>query len=171
MRSKTKLDLLSKVLPLTRISARKTVIYKKVVPLLLVAWAGSMLGLEISDGAVQATPLTVVGFGLLAVALGALVFLFTRGLADEVFDCGDHLLVRRGARREKIPLANVMNVGLSTYVARIPKITLRLVKPAVFGSEIEFLPVSKFGLSLTEKNAIADQLIGRAYAARSRREV
>ena len=63
-------------------------------------------------------------------------------------------------------LENIMNVESSTFIAGVPKITLRLAKAGRFGIEIAFLPVAGFTVSKSGKNKIADGLIERAYAAR-----
>jgi hypothetical protein len=89
-------------------------------------------------------------------------------LLDEVQDGGDYLLVRKGSDEERIPLSNVMNVNASTYL-NPPRITLRLVKPGRFGGEISFLPVTGFRINRFARNPVAEDLIVRAYQARTLR--
>src|SRR6185436_11382696 len=83
-------------------------------------------------------------------------------LADEVFDGGDALLVRNRGEEELIPLANIMNVSVSTYI-NPPRIALRLVTPGKFGSEIAFSPVTGFRLNPFARNPVAEDLIVRVY--------
>jgi hypothetical protein len=91
-------------------------------------------------------------------------------LADEVYDCGDFLLVRKRDEEDRVPLSNVMNVNASTYV-NPPRITLRLVTPGRFGNEIAFSPIAGFRLNPFAKNKIAEDLIVRVDRARSKRTV
>lgn len=89
-------------------------------------------------------------------------------LADEVQDGGDYLLVRKGSDQERIALSNVMNVNASTYM-NPPRISLRLVKAGRFGAEISFLPVTGLRINRFAKNPVAEDLIVRAYQARTLR--
>ena len=50
------------------------------------------------------------------------------------------------------------------------RITLRLVKPGRFGPEISFTPVTRFGFNRFAKNPVAEDLMVRAYEARTRRD-
>lgn len=88
-------------------------------------------------------------------------------LADVVYDCGDYLIVRNRGQEDVVQLSNVMNVSATTYV-NPPRITLRLVTPGRFGNEIAFSPETKFTLNPFAKNPIAEDLIVRAYEARTR---
>jgi hypothetical protein len=65
------------------------------------------------------------------------------------------------------PLSNIMNVSSSTLM-NPPRVTLKLVQPGKFGREIAFSPASKFMLNPFAKNEIAEDLINRAYHARTR---
>lgn len=107
-------------------------------------------------------------FGFLSL-MGLTVFLILRkfvwDLADEVYDCGDHLLVRRRGKEEIVTLSNVMNVNAVTYM-NPPRITLRLVQPGKFGSEISFSPVGQAMLNPFAKNPVAEDLIVRVDRAR-----
>jgi hypothetical protein len=91
-------------------------------------------------------------------------------LVDEVYDCGDFLLVKNRDDEERIALSNIMNVNASTYI-NPPRITLRLVNPSKFGSEVAFSPITGFKLNPFAKNAVAEDLIVRVYQARSKRAV
>jgi hypothetical protein len=90
-------------------------------------------------------------------------------LADAVYDQGTHLLVRRRGVEERISLESIMNVS-STPFMNPPRVTLRLVRPSAFGQHVSFSPKSApLRLSFSQKNPIAEQLIERAYAARTTR--
>jgi hypothetical protein len=86
-------------------------------------------------------------------------------LVDEVFDCGDYLLVKNRGQEERVALSNVMNVSATTMV-NPPRITLRLVNPGRFGTEIAFSPARPFTINPFAKNVVADDLILRVYSAR-----
>lgn len=89
-------------------------------------------------------------------------------LADEVYDCGDHLLVRKGNDEERVPLSNIMNVSASVLV-NPPRISLRLATPGKFGDEVSFSPVRPFTLNPFARNPVAEDLIVRVDKARSHR--
>jgi len=60
---------------------------------------------------------------------------------DDVFDCGDHLLVKKSGKEETVLLSNIINLNLSTNPQNISaRITLRLASPGKFGTEITFSP-------------------------------
>ncbi len=109
-------------------------------------------------------PIVMAGFGVFI--MRKLVW----DLVDEVYDCGDGLLVRNRGEEELVSLSNVMNVSVSTYV-NPPRISLRLITPGKFGSEIAFSPVTGFRLNPFAKNRVAEDLILRVYQATSRRAV
>jgi hypothetical protein len=60
-----------------------------------------------------------------------------------------------------------MHVGVPSY-ARPQQVTLRLVKPGKFGSEVSFALPSRFALSPYSKHPIAEDLIVRVDKARRR---
>jgi hypothetical protein len=69
---------------------------------------------------------------------------------------------------EDIPLSNVMNVSVSMYT-NPSRITLRLVTPGKFGTELSFSPIRRFWLNPFAKNPLGEELIVRVDQARSRR--
>jgi hypothetical protein len=89
-------------------------------------------------------------------------------LADEVFDCGDYLLVRNRGEEERIELSNIMNVSIIT-IMNPPQITLRLITPARCGSEVTFSPPMSLRLNPFAKCPIAEDLMVRAHSARAGR--
>ena len=89
-------------------------------------------------------------------------------LADEVYDCGDFLLVKMHGEEERVQLANVMNVDSSMFT-NPPRITLKLASRSRFGDEVAFSPVSGRKLNPFARNAVAEDLIVRAGRARSQR--
>jgi hypothetical protein len=91
-------------------------------------------------------------------------------LADEVYDCGDSLLVRNQGKEERIHLSNVMNVNVSMFV-HPQRISLRLDKPGPFGNEIAFLPRLGFTTNPFAKNKLGEDLIARVDQARRKRAI
>jgi len=153
---------------MNRISSGKTFLFKKVLPFLLIAWPVFTIGLDgtYEEGAQElAVPV------LVAAAACGLVFWYMCHFADEVLDQGDHLLVSRRGKQDRVSMSEIMNVDSNTTVAAVPVITLHLAKPGKFGPEIVFLPVTKFALRFGGKNAVAEQLIERTYRSRSPREI
>jgi hypothetical protein len=150
----------------TRISSGWTVFSKKIFPTIWFGLLGFFVVLGITTGtaAKDATflviPFVMAGFGFFL--MRKLVW----DLADEVYDCGSALLVKNGGEEELVPLLNIMNVSVSTYV-NPPRVSLRLIAPGKFGSEIAFSPVTGFRLNPFAKNRVAEDLIVRVHQARS----
>ena len=149
-----------------KISSGQTFFLKKVFP---VFWFGFLL-LFLSISVFAKMPREAqVPFVLIPCAMSVFGFLLFRkliwDLADEVFDAGDHLVVRKGGEEDVVKLDNIMNVN-ATVAVNPPRITLRLVKPCRFGDEVVFSPLRPFTLNPFAKNAIAEDLIVRVDAAR-----
>jgi hypothetical protein len=89
-------------------------------------------------------------------------------LADEVYDCGDTLLVRNRGGERRVVLSNIMNVSASVYM-NPPPVTLRLVSGGRMGREISFTPVAAFTLNPFAKNQVVKDLIVRVDRARTHR--
>ena len=96
-----------------------------------------------------------------------MVRMFVFDLVDEVWDDGNHLIVRNGKQEERIPLSTIMNVNYMR--ANPPRITLTLRKPCHFGNEITFSPVTRnMWFKPFSKNPIVQELIERIDAARQK---
>ncbi len=108
--------------------------------------------------------LAALVFPLFLAAVGYFIMKKTMwGLADEVLDAGDSLIVRMGREQEQIPLANIINVGYQP-MTNPARVTLTLRTPGRFGNEISFYAVQKF-LSFGQNPVIAE-LTQRIDAAR-----
>jgi len=145
------------------ISSRWTRFIKWATPL---AWLCG-LGYFFFDGARQGN-LEAPGAALLAVLAAAglvLMKLFIWNLADEVHDCGDSLLVRRGGVEENVPISGIREVTLALF-SRPPRITLRLAEPGKFGRSIVFTPPTSPGQEIFGRNPIAENLRARVQRAR-----
>jgi hypothetical protein len=60
------------------------------------------------------------------------------GLADEVLDGGDYLVIRRGKREARVELTNVSDVCVNSGPPT--KVTLQLRLPSELGAKVSFLP-------------------------------
>ncbi len=98
--------------------------------------------------------------------MGAIGFFIMKksmwGLADEVLDAGDSLIVRIGREQEQIPLANIINVGYQPSDGY--RVTLTLRNPSRFGNQISFYAQQKF--RAFGQNPVLAQLTQRIDAAR-----
>jgi hypothetical protein len=150
-----------------RISSRDTFFSKKVFPVL---WFGliACIAVAVAFEGKSANFSFLVGPAFMAIVGFVLMKKLIWCLADEVYDCGDYLLVRKAGEEENVLLSNIMNVS-ATSMTNPPRITLRLVNPGKFGKEIAFSPVRKFTLNPFPKNEIYEDLIVRVDQARSKR--
>jgi hypothetical protein len=153
-----------------RISSKRTMYYKRVFPGLWFGLLAFGLVLMIAARAFDKVPFVVIVPCVMAVFGYIVMKKLAWDLADEVFDCGDRLLVRKGGEQEDVLLANIMNVSASTLV-NPPQITIRLLHAGRFGEEVAFSPSAPFSLNPFAKNAVAEDLIVRVDAARARRAV
>lgn len=136
---------------------------------LLLGWIG-FLGFfvyeAVQEGAAQSDPMfVVIPIGMAIVGAFFMWKLFW-DLADSVDDCGSYLLVRRGSIEERVELASIMNISVSTF-QNPPRITLRLVKPGALGKEISFSPRKPFSLNPFAQNPVAEDLMERIHLARA----
>jgi len=87
----------------------------------------------------------------------------SEGLADEVYDCGDSLLVRKGREEERVPLANIANISFNAQPSRI---TLMLDPPGRFGDRILFAPPPQVYWGPNPESDVAQDLLLRVGQAR-----
>jgi hypothetical protein len=149
-----------------QISSKMTAFHKKLFP---AVWFGFLAVFIVSAWSADVFQSDRRLFLLAPLLMGVLGFVFMRrllwDLADEVHDCGDALLVRKGGEQERIPLAGIMNVS-ATVLVNPPRITLRLVNTGRFGTEVAFMPLTHFTLNPFKKSPIADDLMVRVDRAR-----
>jgi len=146
------------------LSSRATFLNKRVVPAI---W----FGLSLAPMAVlfvwpekHFSPVPFLFMPLVAIAIGYFALkkrLFD--LADEVWDAGDALLIRKGGNEQRIPISEIMNVSYAELRSP-PRVTLSLRTPSVFGEHISFCaPIRIVPLS---RSPIIVELIERVRAAR-----
>jgi hypothetical protein len=152
-----------------KISSRSTKFYKKAFPVFWFGFLAIFIGTAVTTGAFRGGQWMFLVMPCFMALFG--FFLMKKlvwNLMDEVYDCGDTLLVKNGDVEERISLTNVMNVSASTNM-NPPRITLRLVRPGRFGSEVAFSPPSKLSLNPFSKNPVVEDLIVRVDKARRQR--
>jgi hypothetical protein len=155
---------------MVKISSGSTTFHKKVFPLLWVGFLAVFVITSLAQGDIQAGrwPFVVMPVGMTVVGYFVMKKLVW-DLMDEVHDGGDFLLIRKGADEERVPLSNIMNVSASTNM-NPPRVTLRLVKPGKFGSEVSFSPPRRFSFNPFAKHPVVEDLIVRVDKARRQPE-
>lgn len=143
------------------------ILQKKAFP---IAWFGGLTLFAAAGifGAKRLDPGFLIVPAIMAIFGFVLMKRLVWNLVDEVYDCGDYLLVRNSGEDDNVLLSNIMNVSASLYT-NPPRITLRLVNPGKFGQEIAFSPLRKFTLNPFAKNEIYEDLMVRVDRARSKR--
>lgn len=148
-----------------KISSSLTVVMKKIFPAFWFGILAIFLIFGLTSGAADRDPMFLIVPVLMA-AIGYFAMKkFVWILVDEVYDCGDFLLVRNRGDEDRISLANIVNVDPSTFV-NPPRITLRLASPGKWGTEVVFSPIRSAVLNPFAKNAIAQDLIVRVDRAK-----
>ena len=152
---------------MTRISSKWTRFNKAIFPAL---WFGFLTIFIVSSFAFDKPAEAAVMLVAMPMAMMLFGFLLFRklmwDLVDEVYDCGESLLVRNRGREERISLSNVMHVNVSTMM-NPTRITLRLDKPSRnFGGEIAFAPETPPTINPFAKNRIGEDLVARVDRAR-----
>ena len=152
---------------MTRISSQSTFFYKRVFPAI---WFG-FIGFFICIGVVAAIAqqqfamfLPFIGVPLLMAIVGyAIMKWIVFDLVDEVWDCGDSLLVKNRGLEHRFAMSDFMDVGYTGFM-NPPRITLSLRKSSEFGAEVAFVP--PFRLFAYSMPPIARDLIARIDDAR-----
>jgi hypothetical protein len=148
----------------------------KIVPFLVCGFSAfilvlllkSILALLFENGGLQKAVMFVVFPGLVAIGGYYAWKAGIRDLMDEVYDCGDYLLVKKGGQEDTVLLANINYVRFSnTRDGAQPRIRLSLDAPGKFGTEILFVPPQNPLAPRT--NRVADDLVARVNEARSAR--
>jgi hypothetical protein len=148
-----------------RISSGTARVMKVVFP---IVWFGLLAGVVVlglfAKDAHGNRSATAVIFPLIMAAVGYyLMKKLMWGLADEVIDAGDSLIIRKRGEEEQIPLSNIINVGYSP-LADPSRVTLSLRMPSRFGNQISFYVKTK--LTPFAVNPIVTELIERIDRAR-----
>ncbi|HET8648615.1 MAG TPA: hypothetical protein VFL95_01125 [Gemmatimonadales bacterium] len=148
---------------MTKISSNLTLVQKRIFP---GCWFG-FLTLFVVAGLLRGAERENIGFLIVPVVMAAFGYQLMKtmvwNLADEVYDCGDSLLIRKGGEQVVVPLSNIMNVSADN----VSRVTLKLVQPVSLGDEIAFAPRSRAHLNPFARSAVAGDLMVRAHQARA----
>jgi len=123
------------------------------------------------SGKGSAADMTVLA--VVVIVMSFVGYYYQRGLSDrlvdEVYDCDEYLLVRKGGAEQKVPLSSVINVNYAA-TRRWAIVSLLLEQPGPFGREIEFVPPVPAFTMVNTPNATAQDLTQRAVRARAQRQ-
>jgi hypothetical protein len=81
-------------------------------------------------------------------------------VVEEVLDGGDFLLLKKGNIEERVALSNISKVSAAVFW-RPQKVTLSLLTPCKFGSEVSFIPNRQFRLLQGMESPLVDELRAR----------
>jgi hypothetical protein len=151
-----------------KISSGSLFFSKKIFPVFWFGMLALFLAFAVQGRLYKSDPLVLLMPLMMGVVGYVIMMKFVWDLVDEVYDCGDTLLVRGRGIEERVSLSDIINVNAAMNM-RPPRITLRLARAGKFGTEIAFSPISPLTLNPFAKNAIAEDLIVRVDQARERR--
>jgi hypothetical protein len=150
-----------------RLSSSLSTIYKRVFPRLVLVLgtiaAGLMLWAPATGDSAGFPWAFVVLFAVVLGGIYAITNIFTSGVADAVFDGGDHLRVRIGDAEEVILMREIESVHESIW-SRQPRIELLLKYPGKFGRVIAFIP-ARYSLVPFSRSALFYELEERVRIA------
>ena|ERR1700674_3928335 len=138
----------------------------KILPFVICGFSAFIVVLVLVNGPLQKAPMFVIFPCVIAVGGYYAWKANIRDLMDEVYDCGDYLLVKRRGEEDTVLLSNINYVYFSTDRRGAQRrIHLRLDRPGKFGTEISFAPPPN--IFFPRRNGIAEDLVSRADKARS----
>jgi len=140
----------------------------KLTPFVFLGFLAFFFAVLLMNGALKKAPMFLAVPCVMAI-LGLRYWKTSvRNLVDEVDDCGDYLVVRKGREEDTVLLSNISYVNFSTdRRGAQARITLTLDSPGKFGKEISFAPPAHIYLSSPRRNEIAEDLLARSSKARS----
>jgi hypothetical protein len=151
-----------------RISSQWTFFYKYVFP---VIWFGLIIvflivAVFVPSRSGQGLPIPALIVPIIMLVIGfVLMKKMIFDLADEVWDDGDALVVKKSGQEQRIALRDIKNVNYSTMTSP-PRVVLSLRRPTVFGDQVAFCAPIRFVPFAT--SPIIDDLIERIDAARQK---
>jgi hypothetical protein len=142
-----------------------TLLYKRGIPLLLGGLALFFVVFGISSGLYRLNNL--ISLVIVILVMIFLTYFLWRDTAEEVYDCGDFLLVKRGRLKEKIAFKDIAEVTSVKKRGNIIVI-LDLAYPGKTGTRITFLSNEKVSFFNPVKKSIIEKSIAqRVNAAKS----
>ena len=146
------------------ISFKSTLLFKRGIWLSAAALIAFVMAPSALNGSLWRNP--VPNWGAAGILGGFLLYFLRKTpihrLADEVVDCGDHLMVRRGNTEANIPFSNVSAADVSSS-GGLHRITVRLYEPTKLGKQIEFLPQASLWSNLSGVKRVAASLTDRTH--------
>jgi len=139
-----------------KLSSDGATFYKRVLPAMF-GFLVLFVAVVVSDGPPRGV---AVILGIVAIPF-VLILIPIWTLMDEVYDCGDFLLVRNGCRETQISLHDIAKASSPAWTKR-PRIWLTLARPCTFGRRISFIPVGR----PISTDSMTSELTARAEAAR-----
>jgi hypothetical protein len=151
-----------------RLSSKLTFFNKRVFPTIWFGFLGMFLVVGLFGSKSKTVPLPFLIVPIFMAVLGYFTMkkLFF-DLADEVWENGDHLVVKNKGVEERIAFTEIKHLNYSG-ASNPQRITLTLHVPNRLGSEISFSPIQTGFLSMLTKNKIATELIDKVDRARQR---
>lgn len=154
-----------------QINSKTTYYFKRLFPIFWIGFvlifSGFILYASYCNPSKQILPALIMP--LFMTLIGGLLFKhLVFSLMDEVYDCGDYLLIRNKNKEIKINLTQIMNVSY-IEVINPKRVTLSLREPCEFGDEISFTPPQRFTLNPFQINPMVKDLIQRIDRARSQK--
>jgi hypothetical protein len=128
---------------MTRLSSTMTFFYKRVFPVIWFGFLGifmCIIGAEmIKKQNVEIIPL-ILGPLVMGIVGYLIVKWIILNLVDEVWDCGESVLIKNNGYEYRFALSDFMSVGYNGFI-NPPRVTLCLREPAEdLGTEIAFIP-------------------------------
>jgi hypothetical protein len=151
-----------------RISSQWTFFYKFIFPIVWVGFIIVFLAVAIfaPTRSGQGPPIPALIVPIIMLVIGySIMKKFIFDLADEVWDDGDALVVKKSGQEERIALSDIKNVNYST-MSSPPRVVLSLRRPSVFGDQVAFCAPIRFVPFAT--SPLIDDLIERIDAARQK---
>jgi hypothetical protein len=151
-----------------RISSQWTFFYKFVFPIF---WFGFIIvflivAVFVPTRAGQGLPIPALIVPIIMLVIGyALMKKLIFDLADEVWDDGDALVVKKSGQEQRIALSDIKNVNYSIMTSP-PRVVLSLRRPSVFGEQVAFCAPIRFVPFAT--SPIVDDLIELIDVARQK---
>jgi hypothetical protein len=149
-----------------RISSQWTFFYKFIFP---IVWVGFIIvfpavAVFAPARSGQGLPIPALIVPVIMIGVGyALMKKLIFNLADEVWEDGDALVVKKGGQEERVALSDIKNVNYST-MSSPPRVVLSLRRPSIFGDQVAFCAPIRFVPFAT--SPIIDDLINRIDVAR-----
>jgi len=149
-----------------RISAFSSRFTKRHLPWLVLISVSFAVAVNVARNGIEPNIEGVVLLVVAALFVGLYRWGLGSELADEVFDLGEHLLIRRGTAEVRVPLSSIEKVD-GTALVNPEVVTLHLSHRTELGKLISFIP-SGLGTGLPGPHRLAAELMARAQTAREK---